>query len=56
MTEYDIDFGDFTVDDLWDIWAAAGGTSAHPEVKRELYAIAARMGVHLPGMRHSEEN
>ena len=54
MDEYDIE--DFTVDDLFDSWAAVGGTRAHHEVKAELYAIAARMGVHLSGMRRQEED
>ena len=39
MDEYDIE--DFPVDDFWGSWAAAGGTRAHPEVKAELYGIAA---------------
>lgn len=56
MTEYDIDYEDFTIDDLFDSWTAAGGTRAHPEVKRELYGIATRIGAHLPGMRRQEED
>ncbi|HET8729508.1 MAG TPA: hypothetical protein VFM34_00145 [Moraxellaceae bacterium] len=43
------------IDELFDAWAEAGGTSAHPSIKKALYQRARQLGFHLPGMPRTEE-
>ena len=39
-------------DDLMDRWAEAGGSAAHPSIKKKLlYKEARRLGERLPGMK-----